>query len=104
MYCTFGSIPVFSRIASPILHHEEDFSISIWLRKKFIYGKTLEIYKQSYGVYSKLQTGVPSRLGLFFKERERFFGKPKLALGVIVLKSLEYSATGLGLIYSKFGP
>jgi glycosyltransferase involved in cell wall biosynthesis len=95
---------VFSRVESAILHHEEDFSISIWLRKKFIYGKTLETYRQSYSAFSRLQTGVLSRLDLFFKERQRFFGKPKLALGVIVLKSLEYSATGLGLIYSKFGP
>ena len=93
---------VFSRVESTILHHEEDFSIAIWLRKKFIYGKTLEAYRQSYAAYSKLQTGVSSRLGLFFKDRQRFFGKPELALGVIVLKSLEYSATGLGLLYSKF--
>ena len=95
---------VFSRISSAILHHEEDFAISIWLRKKYLYGKTLETYSRMYPAYSNLQTSIPSRLGLFIKERQRFFSKPKLALGVIILKSLEYTATSLGLIYSKLGP
>jgi glycosyltransferase involved in cell wall biosynthesis len=92
---------VFARVKSPIFHHEEDFSLSLWLRKKFYYGKTLQTYRRRYSDYSKVQIGIWFRLGLFAKDRRRFWSKPELALGVIVLKSLEYLATTSGLVYSK---
>ncbi len=96
-----GGYDVFARVKSPIFHHEEYFQLLPWLRKKSYYGKTLQTYKQMYGDYSRSQVGIPFRLGLFCKYRERFLRRPKLALGVIVLKSLEYFATTLGLVSSK---
>jgi len=96
-----GGYDVFARVKSPILHHEEDFQLLPWLRKKSHYGKTLQTYRQIYGDYSRSQIGVPFRLGLFCNYPERFLCKPKLALGVVVLKSLEYFATTLGLVSSK---
>lgn len=92
---------VSARIKSSILHHEEDFSFSAWPRKKFDYGKTVQAYTQACGDYSEMQTGIWFRFGLFVKDRERFWSRPELALGVIVLKSLEYLATTSGLVYSK---
>lgn len=92
---------VFSRVKSPIFHHEENFQLLQWLKKKFRYGKTLHLYKREYGDYSKMQIGVWFRLSLFVKDRERFWSKPTLALSTILLKSLEYFATVLGFAYSK---
>jgi hypothetical protein len=92
---------VFARVKSPIFHHEEDFQLLPWLRKKSHYGKTLQTYRRMYGDYSRSQVGIPFRLGLFCKYPERFLRRPKLALGIVVLKSLEYFATTLGLISLK---
>jgi len=94
---------VSARIKSSILHHEEDFLLFTWLRKKFDYGKSVRQYTQAYGDYSGMQTGIRFRFGLFVRDREKFWSRPELALSIIVLKSLEYSATVLGQVYSNFG-
>jgi glycosyltransferase involved in cell wall biosynthesis len=91
----------FPRIKSVILHHEEDFSLATWLRKKFNYGKTISLYADKYGDYSMMQMSVWFRYALFLKSWRSFLSKPKLALGVTLLKSLEYFATTSGLVYSK---
>jgi glycosyltransferase involved in cell wall biosynthesis len=95
---------VFARVKLPIFHHEENFQLLRWLEKKFRYGKTLHSYKRKYSGYSKMQIGIWFRLSLFVKDRERFWGKPRLALGTILLKSLEYFATVLGFAYSELRP
>jgi glycosyltransferase involved in cell wall biosynthesis len=89
------------RIESPILHHEEDFSLATWLRKKFYYGKTINLYRNTYGDYLRVQTSIWFRYGLFMKDWKRFLSRPKLAFGVTLLKSLEYFATTSGIVYSK---
>jgi len=88
------------RVNSVIVHHEENFSLFTWLRKKFQYGKTIQVYTHKYGNSSKLQTNIWFRFSLFIKNW-RFLSRPSLALGVIILKSLEYFATALGSIHSK---
>jgi glycosyltransferase involved in cell wall biosynthesis len=92
---------VFARVKSPIFHHEENFSLFPWLVKKFYYGKTLQTYRGKYGDYSTNQIGILFRLGLFREDRRRFWSGHELAFGVVVLKSLEYSAMALGAVYSK---
>jgi len=94
---------VTARIESTIFHHEEDFSLSSWLRKKFEYGKTAKAYKQAYYHYSEMQTGIRFRLGLFVRSSKQFWSRPQLAFSTIVLKCLEYSATALGKVYSNLG-
>jgi glycosyltransferase involved in cell wall biosynthesis len=89
------------RIGSPILHHEEDFSLARWLRKKFYYGKTIQLYRDAYCDYLRVQTSIWFRYGLFMKSWKRFLSRPKLALGVTLLKGLEYFATTSGLINIK---
>jgi len=84
-----------ARIKSEILHHEEDFSLWNWLKKKYYYGKSGFKYKKRYREYGGKQMSLYWRFGLFLKNR-RFYSKPLLALGVLVLKSLEYFSSGLG--------
>ncbi len=83
---------VFARINSVILHHEENFSLITWLRKKYYYGKTIQVYEHKYRDYSRMQTSVGFRFYLFVKSYRRFLSRPELAFGVILLKSLEYLA------------
>jgi glycosyltransferase involved in cell wall biosynthesis len=90
---------VSARVESFILHHEEDFSLANWLRKKFYYGESIESYKRNYGGYFQAQTSLWSRIGLFLREWRRFSGRPRLAFGIILLKSLEYFATTSGSVY-----
>jgi len=87
---------VLARIKSEVVHHEEGFSLVAWLRKKFYYGKTAQVYKHRYRDYSRMQTSVWFRLGLFIKNWRRFLNSPELALGVISLKSVEYLAVIMG--------
>lgn len=91
---------VFARVNSVILHHEENFSLITWLRKKSYYGKTIHIYGNKYRDYSRMQTSMWLRFSLFVKSYRRFLSRPELALGVIVLKSLEYLATASGARFS----
>ena len=79
-----------ARIRPPILHHEENFSLTKWLRKKYYYGKSAFAYKQRYHNYALKQISPFYRLKIFLGKR-RFYSRPTLALGIIVLKSLEYT-------------
>jgi glycosyltransferase involved in cell wall biosynthesis len=92
---------VFPRIKSVILHHEEDFSLVAWLRKKYHYGRTICSYRRRYRDYSMVQTSVFFRYSLFIRNWRRFVSRPKLAFGVTLLKSLEYLAATLGSACSK---
>ena len=49
------------------------------------------------GARGKKQMSLLYRLGLFLKDR-RFYSKPRLAMGVLILKLLESFSVGLGLI------
>jgi glycosyltransferase involved in cell wall biosynthesis len=86
-----------ARVSSYILHHEEGFSLRKWLKKKYYYGKTAKNYRTKYKEYGNKQISLFYRFGLFFKSR-RFWSKPHLAIGIIVLKGLEYLVVGIGYI------
>jgi len=88
-----------ARINSYIMHYEENFSLTKWLRKKYYYGKTARVYKTRYVEYGSKQMSLPYRFGLFLKNK-RFWSKPHLAFSVLLLKLLEYLAAGLGYIRS----
>jgi len=90
-----------ARINSHVLHYEEGFSLVKWLKKKYYYGKTARIYinkyKHLYNEYVKKQFDPIYRFKLFLSNK-KFWKEPRLAVGVIMLKTLEYFASGLGYI------
>jgi glycosyltransferase involved in cell wall biosynthesis len=89
------------RIHSHIIHHEEYFDILQWLKKKFYYAQHIGIYKKKYSSYANDQMNPFYRFDTFLKNKDkRFFSKPFLAFGVIVLKTLEYLFSGLGILFS----
>jgi glycosyltransferase involved in cell wall biosynthesis len=88
------------RIDSDILHHEYNFTLWKWLRKKFYYGKTASEYLRKYNRYGKKQTSLVYHYWTFFRNK-RFFSQPILASGVLLLKALEYLSAGLGYLSHK---
>lgn len=92
---------VLARTNSVILHHEENFSLATWLKKKFYYGETMQAYRHKYTDHFGKQMSMTFRFGLFTRNWRRFWSRPMLAVGVIFLKSQEYFAAALGSIYSK---
>lgn len=88
-----------ARIKSEILHHET-ISLQKWLKKKYYYGKTAYKYKEKFNQYASKQISIFYRFSIFLRNK-RFYSKPSLALGVLILKLLEYFAAGLGYMAGK---
>ncbi|MET1101604.1 MAG: glycosyltransferase family A protein [Pyrodictiaceae archaeon] len=95
-----------ARISSPILHHEEDLTLTKLLRKRYYYAKTARKYLEKYGSMHKDRVGIQvsplHRYRLFLANR-RFWRNPGLAVGVITLKTLEYLASLLGYLTARAG-
>jgi len=89
-----------ARISANILHHEEDFSLLRWLRKKFYYGRSIAKYKKKYGNHATKQLGISYRLSIFLRDK-KFYSKTVLAIGVSILKILEYCSVELGAFVGK---
>jgi len=91
------------RINSYILHHEHDFNLIKWLKKKYAYAKTVGIYSKKYKDYASKQASASYRYSLFFKNGnwKFFLSKPLLALSTLVLKSLEFVVSGIGYFSIK---
>ena len=87
------------RIKSEILHHET-ILVQRWLKKKYYYGKTAYEYKEKFNQYASKQISIFYRFSIFLRNK-RFYSKPSLALGVLILKLLEYFAAGLGYMAGK---
>lgn len=88
------------RINSYILHHEPSFNLINWLKKKFYYGKTLYAYSKIYGDTVSRQASVKYR-SIIFLGNKKFYSKPILAFGVIILKMLEYLMSSFGYIIGR---
>jgi glycosyltransferase involved in cell wall biosynthesis len=80
------------RVPSFIIHHEDNFKLINWLRKKRYYSETARIYTQKYGSYSQQQLGVGKRIGVYIRNRNwiTLMKHPILATGLVILKSLEF--------------
>jgi hypothetical protein len=74
-----------------------------WLKKKYTYAKTVGIYSKKYKDYASRQASISYRYSLFFKNGnwKKFLSKPLLALGTLLLKNLEFVASGMGYFNIK---
>ena len=90
-----------ARINAYILHHEEDFSLAKWIRKKYYYAKTARKYiKKIKNINKNLintQINPIYRYKLFLLNK-KFWQEPLLALGILILKSLEYISASIGYV------
>jgi len=80
------------RISSFIIHHEDNFNLKNWLRKKRYYSQTARTYSQKYNSYSHEQLGVGYRTGIYLRNRNwiTLMKHPILGSGLVILKSLEF--------------
>jgi len=86
-----------ARIRSFIIHHEEDFSLSRWLLKKYYYGKTLNLYLSKYRSYAIQQANPLYRLRILVSRRE-FWRHPYLSAPLLFLKLMEFAFTEIGVL------
>lgn len=94
------------KIKEYINHNEWDNNLLYWLKKKFYYWKTLDLYKlkvKKIGIEKTLdsQIWILNRYMIFFSNK-MFYTRPFLAFWVICLKTLEFTSWWLGFLYNKF--
>jgi glycosyltransferase involved in cell wall biosynthesis len=79
------------RVSSFILHDEGNFNLKKWLKKKRYYSSTTNTYMQRYTQYSIHQMSISYRVGIYLRNGNwiRLLKRPDLALGLIILKTLE---------------
>lgn len=82
-----------ARIKSHLIHNEEEFNIVRWLKKKSYYSETAQRYHERYEQYAKLQTSIIYRANLLITDGKWkiLLKNPKLMIGLLVLKVLEFS-------------
>lgn len=80
------------RVSSFILHDEGNFNLKKWLKKKRYYSSTADTYMRRYTEYSTHQMSITYRVGIYLRNGNwlRLLKQPDLALGLIILKSLEF--------------
>ena len=93
-----------SRVKSYIYHDEGHLSLGRTLRKKFYYAQKLSVYtdkKDNKKNFSN-QSSILKRYGLFFVRPSLLLMNPRIAFGMLTMKTLEFFFGGLGYISSKF--
>ena len=80
------------RVSSFILHDEGNFKLKKWLKKKRYYSSTANTYTQRYSGYSRYQMSMSYRVRIYVRNGRwiRLLRRPDLALGLIILKTLEF--------------
>lgn len=91
-------------VDSYIYHNEWNIKLWKWLKKKFYYGKSLKKYKnkvKELGIkkIQEEQIWIIWRYMIFLKNKS-FYKKPFLAIWVLFLKTCEFVAGGLGVLFS----
>jgi len=78
-----------SRTKTKVIHYEGTLSIINHLKKKYYYAQDIHLYAQKHQEKFKTQAGL-ARLSLFVRNWRKLAADPIHALGVFILKSLEY--------------
>lgn len=77
------------RVKAKIVHHEGKLSLIAHLKKKYYYAKNIKFYAQKHQEMFKHQSEI-GRVKIFAKNWKELVSDPILALGVFILKLLEY--------------
>ncbi len=92
------------RVKNYVRHYEGKLSLCKQLRKKYLYGKTVDRYFKK---YSNRRWMLVKQYSLFrpayFRNWKKFLRDPIHGLGLIVMKSFEYAVAFMGTITSKLG-
>jgi len=96
------SVASIGRIRARIQHNEGKLSLFTTLKKKYYYGKNVHIYKSrsTNNKYFNTQASLLNRYKLYFSNPKKLFNNPPLGLGMLFMKTAEFTAGGLGYISS----
>lgn len=96
-----GSI---SRVSSKIMHNEGNLTLRETVSKKYYYARKIHTYLKKNPNHKnvKKQTDILARYILFVRRPKKLFQNPLLGVGVLLMKTAEFSAGALGLLQSKF--
>ncbi len=89
-----------ARISSYIMHYEENFSLTKWIRKKYYYAKTAKFFMNKYKVHAAYILNPFHRLKLLVFNKYLWLNSDMI-IGVILLKFLEGLVTYLALFCSR---
>jgi glycosyltransferase involved in cell wall biosynthesis len=86
------------RVTPVILHDEGQLSLSVIIKKKYLYGKTFAKYMRG-----NMTTGVRqiNPLRIIVPGFKVLPSSPKLATGMMVMKSLEFASVGFGHLVGR---
>lgn len=92
-----------SRIESFIKHNEGKLKLIFLLKKKMYYGTKLSNYasKEENRKDFKNQSSIVKRYKLFFSDPKRLFSNPIIGMGMLFMKTSEFTAVGLGYVLKK---
>ena len=94
-----AGVPIGRAKRAAIVHDEGRLQLRELLRKKLYYGKSLDSYMRRHPALAVRQ--VPFLRGAFLRHRRRLARQPVLAAGMMVMKSAEVVAGGLGLLAGR---
>ncbi len=91
------------RVSAFIMHNEGHLKLIQTLRKKYYYAKKFAAYtaKNKSMTNVSSQTGPLTRYKLFFSQPKKLFANPILGLGMLFMKTAEFTAGAIGLFTSK---
>lgn len=90
------------RITAPIYHNDGTMNLIKTAKKKFYYGKKISTFtlKNDNSEVGTNQMGVVARYKMFLKDPKKLFSNPLVGTGLLVLKTVEFSAIALGMLIS----
>lgn len=90
-------------VRSNIRHYEGRLSLSKQLRKKYVYGKTVDRYFKKHRDHKWMLIKQYSLFRpAYFRNWRKFVKDPMHGVGLSVMKTLEYISALLGLVSAKF--
>lgn len=92
-----------TRVTSFILHDEQRISLGKTIKKKFYYASKFKEYTRKNSVTRKTgqQTNVFSRYWLFLSQPAKLFRHPLVGVGMLFMKTCEFTFGGLGMLIKR---
>ncbi len=92
-----------SRIKSFIYHNEGNLSLIQTIKKKYFYASHFYKYIEKHKMTAVMspQTNIVHRYMLFFKRPDKWLREPIVFLGLLFMKTAEFSVGALGVMHGK---
>ena len=91
------------RISASIYHNDGTMNLIKTAKKKFYYGKKISTFtsKSDNSEVGTNQMGAVARYKMFLANPKKLFSNPFVGIGLLVLKTVEFSAIALGMLISS---